>query len=225
MNCLAFSDTHGFHNMFSSSNFDGIDAVFFAGDCSNNFNKHINSNEVINFLEWFNDLPVKYKIFVAGNHDTSIFHKIINPRNFKNIIYLEDELIEIDGIKIYGSPYSPTFGKWVFMKDRGKIDLVWKNIPENIDILITHSPPKGILDLSINRDSELEFCGCKSLLNHVKRVKPKFHIFGHIHNYEGCINSGLCTLNGIDTTFINASCVNDREFDKGLTSFGTKFKI
>ena len=68
------------------------------------------------------------------------------------IIIFEDELVELDGIRFYGSPWTPAFNDWAFNKSRAKIDKVWQNIPtdEHIHVLITHGPPKGILDISEN---------------------------------------------------------------------------
>lgn len=218
MKILCISDTHGLHEDLKIS--ENIDMIIHAGDISNTRNPGINSNECSLFLNWYDKLNIKYKILIAGNHDTSIEAKYINPKDFKSIIYLEHESIIIEGINIFGSPYTPSFGEWAFMKKRGKLNPYWEEIPENTDILITHGPPKGILDLSYNSDNILEYCGCKELYNHVLRVQPKYHIFGHIHNFEDCYNSGKRTINNIQTEFLNVSCITDRKFDEGLTSKG-----
>jgi len=70
-------------------------------------------------------------------------------------------------------------------------------IPENTDVLVTHGPPFGVLDKNYNQ----MHCGCKSLLQRVMQVRPKLHIFGHIH--EGY---GVEAREGV--TFMNASSVN-----------------
>lgn len=226
MKILAVSDTHGFHNQFFKSDFDGIDMIIHAGDCSNAMSPAINANEVTDFLNWFDDIPVKHKVMIAGNHDTSIEAKLIKPsEHHKNIIYLEHELAEIEGIKIFGSPYTPRFGNWSFMKDKGKLDPLWQKIPEGIDILVTHGPPKGILDLSRNRQDELEYCGDRELLNNVYRVKPKHHFFGHIHNFVDCLNKGSRSVHDLPTQFHNVSCVTDRKFEFGLTSKGIVIEL
>jgi Icc-related predicted phosphoesterase len=117
-----------------------------------------------------------------------------------NIIYLENSSVNLMGLNIYGSPYTPTFYKWAFMRDRGEpIRAIWNKIPENLDILITHGPPYGILDR--NRDGVI--CGCEELLKAVKLKKPRYHVFGHIHNW------GQEPLNIGPTTFINASVCNE----------------
>ena len=99
------------------------------------------------------------------------------------------------------------------MKDRAKLDAHWSHVPEDIDVFIVHGPPKGILDLSYSREGKLEYCGCKSLRNHIlNRIKPKLVCFGHIHNFEDIINAGTTKLSAYDTIFSNGSVVTDRKF-------------
>jgi len=217
---LALSDTHGFHKEFKDLHFQDIDMIIHAGDMSNNKAPFFNESEVIDFLEWFNGISVKHKVLIAGNHDTSVEAKMIDFNKYKTIIYLQHESVAIEGINIFGSPYTPSFNGWAFNRDRSKLDAYWQHIPENTDILITHGPPKGILDLSHDKNDKLEYCGDKALFNHVLRVQPKYHIFGHIHNSTGCYNSGRVKLSGISTEFLNVSCVKDGRFDLGLTSKG-----
>lgn len=216
MNILAISDTHGFHK--DIKDFTNIDMIIFAGDFSNSRIPSINLPEADDFFNWFSEIPVKHKIMIAGNHDSAMEAKIVKVP--KDIIYLEHEWCDIDGIKIFGSPYTPTFGNWSFMKKRGELDPYWQEIPIGTDILVTHGPPHGILDVSRDRDGILEFCGDKELLNNVYRVQPKYHIFGHIHSFQDCINKGYRKINDIRTIFYNASCVTDRKFDYGCTSKG-----
>jgi Icc-related predicted phosphoesterase len=189
--------------------------VIFSGDCSNPRDPYINEQEVRNFITWFNYVPIKHKIFVAGNHDTSIEKGLITKDNFEQcgIHYLENETIEIEGLKIFGSPYTPTFGNWAFMKAPFKLDRMWGGvIDDDIDIIITHGPPKTILDLSEDRNHNLEFCGDKSLLNRIKEVNPKLHCFGHIHNFKNIVNRGTRTVDGLQTIFSNGSVCTDAKF-------------
>lgn len=219
------SDTHGYHNLLTD--IPEVDIVIHSGDCSNPRDPYRNEPEVIDFIHWYKSLPIKHKIYVAGNHDTSIEAKLIRPSNFEdyNITYLENEMIEIEGIKILGSPYTPRFGDWAFMKDRAKLDRIWRrSINEDVDVIITHGPPKGILDLAFDRNRNLERCGDKSLLNRIKEVKPKLHLFGHIHNNGEIENAGTRKINGLDTIFSNGSVVTDRRFGE-LTSNGNIFEI
>ena len=204
-----------------------IDMVIFSGDCSNPRDPYSNELEVRNFIDWFKCLPIKHKIFVAGNHDSSIEKGLVTKKDFiqYNIIYLENEHVVVEGIKIFGSPYTPTFGNWSFMKERHKLDRIWDNAIDNdSDIIVVHGPPKGILDLSYDRDNKLENCGDKSLWNKVQIVKPKLMLFGHIHDNKDIINAGTRTVRGLDTVFSNGSVVTDGKFGK-LSSNGNILEI
>lgn len=216
------SDTHGFHNDLKLP--ENIDIVIHSGDCSNSKNKYVNKLEVEKFINWYCELPVKYKIFIAGNHDTSIEKKLFTKKHFeeKNIIYLENESINIEGINIYGSPYTPTFGEgWAFNKSRNSINREWDKIPENTDILITHGPPKQILDLSYDKNNKLEYCGDSALLRRIVfKLKIKYHLFGHIHDNENNINAGIRNTHLCDTIFSNGAVVLDGRSDKGAVYNG-----
>lgn len=219
------SDTHGYHKLLTIP--ENIDLVIFSGDCSNPRDPYTNEPEVRSFIHWFKELPIEHKIFVAGNHDTSIEKSLITKLDFSgyNIHYLENDYVYIDGIKIFGSPYTPTFNNWSFMKARDKMDKLWSKVDENVDIFVVHGPPKTILDLSYSRDHILEYCGCNSLRNHIlNRIKPKLCLFGHIHNNEHIINAGVLKLSNYDTIFSNGSVVTDRKFGK-LSSNGNILEI
>lgn len=219
-----FSDTHTFHGFLNPP--EDIDIAIFSGDCSNPRDVYISEKEVKDFIYWYELLPVKHKIFVAGNHDLAIERKRIIPEDFTKagIIYLENNSTTIEGLKIWGSPISPTFGTgWAFNKDRAKIHEVWDKIPDDTDIVVTHGPAQGVLDLSINRDNVLEYCGCKNLKKRVEQIKPLLLCNGHIHNCQNIQNAGIFYNNG--TYYSNASCVTDGKFDKGITYNGNLFSI
>lgn len=160
--------------------------------------------EVEEFLGWYSSLPHQYKIFVAGNHDwlyetNNHFARMITA-NF-NIIYLQDSFIEIDGLKIYGSPWQPRFFDWAFNLNRGaELAEKWKLIPNDIDILITHGPPNGILD-EVERKYWTENTGCEELIKKVEELSKhrlKLHLFGHIH-------CGYGQTEKFGVKFVNAS--------------------
>lgn len=208
MKAWIISDTHTKHSLLNIP--DGVDMVICAGDFSNMKDKYTNEVEVRNFLNWYKSLThIKHKVLIAGNHDTSIEAGLINRSDIhESITYLNHESVNIEGINIFGSPYTPSFGYgWAYNVARHKIDEYWKEIPENTDILVTHGPSAGILDYT-EYNGGITSCGDKSLLNHIMRVKPKYHIFGHIHNESLCKNAGKLQIQGLDTTFINASVVN-----------------
>ena len=221
------SDTHSYHNQLIIP--ENIDIVCFTGDESNYYETFKNEIETKDFLYWFAHLPIKHKIMIAGNH--SAYAYVYNRQfrelcEYHGIIYLENEGIEIEDIKFWGSPVTPNFGNWYFMKDRGKLDRFWSYIPEDIDVLMTHTPPKYILDLSYDRGNKLEYCGCSALTNHVlKRIKPKLHLFGHLHSCKDIKNAGFLKLSNYNTIFSNGSVVKDGEFDKGVSSHGNIFEI
>lgn len=219
------SDTHTLHGLLEIPK--GIDMVIHSGDCSNPRDPYNNEPEVRRFIDWFSELPIQHKIYVAGNHDTSIEKRFVTKADFTDngIHYLENETIVIDGIKIFGSPHTPQFGQWAFMKARNKLERVWKKaIDDDSDIVICHGAPKGVLDLSYDVNRLLERCGDKSLMNRVKEVKPKLMLFGHIHNTKDIVNAGTRTVYGLDTIFSNGSVVTDGKFGK-LTSNGNIFEI
>ena len=142
----------------------------------------------------------------------------------QGISYLNKESIDINGLKFYGEPMSPRFGNWAFMSDRSKMNKHWDHIPNNVDVLLTHTPPKGILDLTENRARELEMCGCSALEKKVFTLPQlKLHCFGHIHNFKHIINTGTREIKGI--TFSNAASVEDGRFDKGIIHYGNTFEL
>ena len=220
------SDTHTFHNLLVIPT--NIDMIIFSGDCSNPRDPFSNEPEVRDFIDWFGALPIKYKIFVAGNHDTSIEKRLITKYDFikAGITYLENETITIEGLKIFGSPFTPSFGwGWAFNKERHKLDRLWKNIIDvDVDIIINHGPPKGVLDISFDRNGNMERCGDKSLMNRVVEVRPKLVLFGHIHNCEDIVNQGILQLSTLPTKFSNGSVVKDGRFGV-LSSNGNVFEI
>jgi len=229
MKVLVLSDTHSqMRNIWGSwsdedkrSSLD-CDLIVHAGDLTLRGSK----DEVESELKSLNDIFDQEKVIISGNHDffldtdwksyTSIGKKRHGNNRFGtleeiselmdklNINYLNDSFIEIKGLKIWGSPVTPWFNDWAFNRERGK-DIIahWNKIPEELDILITHGPPKGILDLvKYPMIGESPNVGCGDLLYSVFSKMPKYHIFGHIHEGRGIMES-----NGI--TFINASCIDE----------------
>jgi len=221
-----FSDTHTYHGLLNVP--EDIDIAIFSGDCSNPRDIYTNEQQVLNFLCWYGmNVKAKHRIFVAGNHDTSIERKLVNRDKFKEhrVTYLENESVEIEGLKIWGSPITPTFGiGWSFNKKRDKLHDLWQTIPDNTDIIISHGPPKGCLDLSFDQTGKLEFCGCEALRKRCLQINPKLVCFGHIHSMEGATNAGFMKLGIGDTLYSNGSVVLDGKFGKVYTH-GNIFEI
>jgi Icc-related predicted phosphoesterase len=222
-----FSDSHGQHKKLTVP--DNIDIAIFSGDAGNYRDVYRNEIEVRSFLDWYKQLNIPYKIMIAGNHDSSIERKFIKKEEMHKlgIIYLEDDLTIVEGLLIYGSPWTPTFNNWSFNMSRHKLYRVWDAVPSDIDILVTHGPPKGILDITENTKHNYEFCGCNNLRFQIEdRIKPKYHMFGHIHDRKGAIyrNSGVLNLPTCDTVFSNGSVVADLDL-YNIHSNGNVFEI
>jgi Icc-related predicted phosphoesterase len=197
MKFVIISDTHGQHrNLILPQG----DVIIHAGDISRRGER----DEVIDFLNWFRDLPFDHKIFIAGNHDFFFernSEEIIREIIPENVVYLCDSGVTVKGIKIWGSPVTPWFYDWAFNRHRGhSISCHWDLIPGDTDILITHGPALSKLD----KTKYGECVGCSDLLEKIKEIKPKVHICGHIHEAYG-------QETAYGTIFINAS-VNDEKY-------------
>ncbi|MDN3606768.1 metallophosphoesterase family protein [Kaistella yonginensis] len=196
MKIVFISDTHGQHRKLK--NLPKADLIIHGGDVS----KLGQAHEVEDFIHWFLRLDYAHKIFIAGNHDfyfEDYSRDFIQKKLTSNCHYLCDSGVEIEGVKIWGSPVTPTFFNWAFNVDRGKpIQKYWNMIPSNTDILVTHGPVGGILDGTTSNIN----AGCDDLLKTVNRVKPKFHLFGHIHEAYGEEKVN-------ETTFVNGSLLNE----------------
>ena len=171
---FAFSDTHGMYRRLAVP--ADVDILICAGDACEGFNPA----DLEEFFTWYAAIPAKLRIFVPGNHDR-IFNT--NPDRAKSLIpdevvYLENEGLEYDGIRFYSVPARPYL----------KTQLA---IPKDVDFLITHGPAYGYLDRGL---------GCKNLYLSIASARPKYHIFGHVHE-EGLKRKAM--LGG--TTFLNVS--------------------
>ncbi len=112
----------------------------------------------------------------------------------QGLTYLQDEACEIEGVRVFGSPWSPAHGDWAFQADRGEpLRQKWQRIPDNTQILITHGPPRGILDRHVSGVP----LGCEQLRERVLRLRPRLHLFGHVHESRG-------THRHDGTLFVNA---------------------
>uniref|UniRef100_H2YAX2 Calcineurin-like phosphoesterase domain-containing protein n=1 Tax=Ciona savignyi TaxID=51511 RepID=H2YAX2_CIOSA len=221
---VCISDTHARHRDLIYNVPDG-DVLLHCGDFTN-LGK---LEEVIDFNDWLATLPHKHKIVIAGNHDLSFDPRLMEDirktkreggyRRFQfldqisekytddwqsvlsNCTYIQDTELKVNGIRIYGTAWNPWFGGWAFNMKRGQPLLdKWNKIPgDGIDILMTHSPPAGQLDVVQPRSERV---GCVELMNTVQlRVQPKYHVFGHIHESYGISTDGC-------HTFINCTTVN-----------------
>lgn len=194
MRLVCFSDTHKLHQQVLIPNGD---ILIYAGDmCGRGSEK-----SACKFITWLSNKPHKHKVIIAGNHDrcfelpnTKQILKQVAKEN--NVIYLEHEPVIINGLNFFGSPYQPEFCNWAFNVPRGeRLERLWSQIPDNTDILITHGPPYGILDLVMSG----VHVGCSDLRTRINNLPNlKVNIFGHIHfSYGKEIHN--------DVTYVNAS--------------------
>ncbi len=210
------SDTHGCERQLKLP--ENIDMILFAGDAGTFKGPELNVKGILDFIDWYSSLKVEYKVWIAGNHCTSIEAGLVNAKQLSDehcLFYLEHETKIIGGLKIFGSPFTPTFHNWAFNVPRHKLDDYWKDIEADTDIVLHHGPPKGILDLTeidmktYGSEQCYTQCGDKALLNHIIRVLPKYSVFGHLHREGTCLNAGTFQTNEIGRTkFVNASVVN-----------------
>lgn len=171
---FAFSDTHGMYRRLNVP--ADADILICAGDACEGFNPA----DLQDFFTWFAAIPARLRIFVPGNHDRIFNTDPVRARNMVpgSIVLLESEGIEYDGINFFSVPARPYL--------KGLV-----SIPLGIDFLITHGPAYSYLD----RDT-----GDKNLYLAITGARPKYHIFGHVHE-EGLKRKAM--LDG--TTFLNVS--------------------
>ncbi len=197
MRLVIISDTHGRHDLIG--NLPDGDVLVHAGDF---MNSGLYAEEIISFNRWLGEQPITQRVVCGGNHDRLFQHAPQQARALlTNALYLENSGVSIDGVSFWASPYTPIFLNWAFMYPRGPAaNQYWDQIPADLDVLITHGPPYGILDQTAPGGEHL---GCVELLKAVQAKKPKIHIFGHIHGGAGTFENG-------DTRFINAAYLNER---------------
>ena len=188
------SDTHAQHRRVDIP--DG-DVLVHAGDIT----RRGGLDDLADFNAWLGTLPHRHKVVIAGNHDWCFVNSRFEARGcLTNATYLQDEATEIDGVRFWGSPWQPWFLDWAFNLARGvALQEVWAKIPIDTDVLITHGPPLGILDMTTRGEP----VGCEDLLARIDIVQPALHVFGHIHEGGGMKAHGR-------TTFVNASTLDER---------------
>lgn len=211
MKIVFISDTHNRHGFTVPEG----DVLAHTGD----FTVQGKENEIIDFARWIEALPHKHKLVIAGNHDR-MFE--LEPEKAQNLLakyapsvtYLQDQVTEIEGFKIYGSPWTSFFHSdyWRFHYKPWEAVGVWDKIPDDVNILLTHGPAHGTLDLAAHMRA-----GCEALTFRLTKLKQlKVHAFGHIHEGYGIIeregsirvNAAICDLK---YNAVNAPIVVDLE--------------
>lgn len=198
----AISDTHNKHQQIS---IEPCGILIHAGDESMMGSK----KEIQDFMAWFEKQPAKHLIWTPGNHSVMFekhypgslaWVKEASPRT--NILVNQEVILE--GIKIYGSPVTPFFQDWAYNEWRGpNIKKFWDLIPDDTDILVTHGPPFGILDVVEPNTHREQRVGCEDLGTRCRNIPSlKYHLFGHIHE-----SYGTETRSGV--TYINAAICDE----------------
>lgn len=195
------SDTHSRHTSFDCK---GGDILLHSGDVSSRGS----DSEILNFINWFEQQPYEFKIFIPGNHDWALeknFPYWKDECDKRRIFLLNDTGMIIKSmddpklnLKIWGSPVQPWFHSWAFNRMRTQAEVTkkhgwikphWDLIPVDTEILLTHGPPMGILDEVTNvmggSYNPKVNVGCEELLKRIKETQVKLHLFGHIHEGRG----------------------------------------
>lgn len=209
---VCFSDTHGLHDQIR--NCPEADVLLHAGDLTNTGEVH----QLGSLAQWLEKYPAQHKIVIAGNHDITLqpsyyekswrrFHT--EPYDCEEArallsngccTYLEDEATEVNGYRIYGSPWQPAFCDWAFNLEVGAAcKAAWDKIPSDVDILITHGPPFGMNDNCSDGSRQ----GCKELLKAIQSRNVAVSIAGHLHSGYGVTGDGV-------TLFANASTCDSK---------------
>jgi predicted phosphodiesterase len=188
MRLVLVSDTH---NLQDALRLPPGDALIHAGDFTMRGERH----EVAAFGTWLQAQRFAHRIVVAGNHDF-LFER--DPEAARALLppdvhYLRDAEVTLGGLRFWGSPWQPWFLDWAFNLQRGpEIAAKWALIPPGIDVLITHGPPLGTADRTINGEE----VGCADLAEAISRVRPRLCVFGHIHEGYGAygdkVNAAIC---------------------------------
>jgi Icc-related predicted phosphoesterase len=190
--CIA--DTHDLHRELPEV--PAGDILVHAGDFTM-FSR--SSRAILDFNSWLGELPHRHKIVVPGNHEFFLEADPGRRSMLDNAIVLINEGVEIEGLHIWGSPITPLYGGAFGMsaaEDRRKL---YSAVPGCTEVLISHGPPWGVLD---SAPGESSHSGDSELLEAVKRIRPKLHVFGHIHAGHGVEVSEK-------TVFVNASLLGE----------------
>lgn len=189
------SDTHMMHEQLR---LPAGDLLIHCGDMFDLYSRDLSALKDLD--GWFGSQPFDKVICTGGNHDHLLEHvRGLVSQPFRNAHYLEDELLHYRGLRIFGAPWLPGLPRHAFHKNRPGLAEAWSRIPADIDILVTHTPPKDVLD----RSSRGVSFGCPELANRLRWVTPRVHCFGHVHASVGQVEIG-------GTLFVNAASMESR---------------
>lgn len=193
MKILCLGDTHGRYDRYDPAAFPPCDLMLFAGDITAR-----TVPEVRDFDRWLGRLPVDRILLTPGNHD-GVF-ETDPPEAAPDLEHsrcLLHETVSVGGLTLFGSPFQPAFMDFAFNRPRGEpLRTLWEAIPPGTDVLLTHTPPGGVLDRPSR--SDVDGVGCDALRERLEQLDVDLHVFGHIHECYGVTRRGA-------TTFVNAA--------------------
>lgn len=201
MRIVAVADTHLFHDELTVP---AGDVFVHAGDMC----RGGSLEELAEAARWLRSLPHPTKVVIAGNHDWALAADDEDERRRARallaedgVVYLQDEERVVGGLRFWGSPWQPEFNDWAFNLPRGEaLAAKWALVPTGVDVLVTHGPPRGIGDRGPGGGPHAveSRAGCDDLRARVAEVRPRLHLFGHIHQ-----DGGAWPID--DTLFANAT--------------------
>ncbi len=193
MKIIAISDLHG-----AQPKIPTCDILIVAGDTVG----HNTPGQRFAFNQWLKNVRAKDKVVIAGNHDGLEFYD--KREHIKGVHYLFNQTVEVQGLTIFGSPYTPPFQNWNYMPDDKTRYQAFMECPDDVDILVTHGPEYLILDKNFKGES----CGDRMLSKALENKNPRVHIFGHIH--EGYGYSDVTGMKSYNVSYVDQTYRNTR---------------
>lgn len=189
LNITCISDTHGF-----DLDLPGGDVLVHAGDLTADGT----AEQARESLRLLSEQARRYRacVLIAGNHDLVAERFPERWRDLLpgNVTYLRDRSFEFGGMTFWGTPWTARFGDWAFMESEDELDERFARIPTGVDVLVSHGPVRGLLDVAVHG----EHVGSLALRTHLPRIAPRLLVHGHIHEAYGEARSGR-------THIVNAS--------------------
>ncbi|MEL7449854.1 MAG: metallophosphoesterase family protein [Pseudomonadota bacterium] len=177
MKLVVISDTHLRHEHFGRLQGD---VLIHCGDMFDLFEE--DGADMAAMDRWFGEQDFDLVLCTGGNHDLPLERALQrDPQPFRNAVYLQDDAYTYQGKVFWGSPWVPDLPYHAFHASSRELVDKWSRIPVGVDVLITHTPPRSILDESSGGYA----LGCHDLMQAVNHVKPSVHCFGHIHHSRG----------------------------------------
>jgi len=190
------SDTHSQHEQLGRLRGD---VLIHCGDSANGFVR--SPDDVQRLDDWLGQQDFSLILCTGGNHDFEMEDRSRAGTTavLRHAEFLVDRSMHFGGLHFYGAPWTPELDGWAFYLPPREIRERWARIPEDVDVLITHTPPQWILD----RNRRGRSCGCPDLAERLLDLRPRIHCFGHVHASAG-------SLERDGTTYVNASMVNSQ---------------